>query len=222
MEGNIMWEVFLYINPLCSYCLKVEQAIIDFTRKHDIDTQYHFVTNYNMATINDYVQLKGFKITDIKERTCASQDVIEAAKLYKAASCQGNKKARNFLMNLQEQVNILNNPFDDNTIRRVINNSGLDYKSIMTDKESQCVSQGLKRDQQLSMEMHIQKAPTAVIFDCDDDEKPGVMINNFGESTSQENITNNINIMLERELPQDVASNVSSSGTVISLDRFRK
>lgn len=217
-----MWEVFLYINPLCSYCLKVEQAIIDFTRKHDIETQYHFVTNYNMATINDYMRLKGFKITDINERARISEEVVEAARLYKAASCQGNKKARNFLMNLQEQVNILNNPFDDNTIRRVINNSGLDYKSIMIDKESQCVTQGLKRDQQLSMEMNIQKAPTAVIFDCEDNEKPGMMINNFGESTSQESITENINIMLEQELPQETVSNISTSGTVISLDQFRK
>jgi len=215
-----MWEVFLYINPLCTYCLKVEQAMIDFTRKHEIDTQYHFVTNYNMATINDYMQLKGFKITDINERTTASQEVVEAAKLYKAASCQGNKKARNFLMNLQEQVNVLNNPFDDTTIKRTINNSGLDYKAIMVDKESQCVVQGLKRDQQLSMEMNIQKAPTAVIFDCDDEAKPGVMINDFGISTSQESINAAVNSQLECELPQ--ADECINSNTVISLDKFRR
>jgi len=215
-----MWEIFLYINPLCSYCLTVEQAIIDFTRKHDIDTQYHFVTNYNMATINDYVQLKGFKITDTEERTNASQEVVEAAKLYKAASCQGNKKARNFLMNLQEQVNVLNNPFDDTTIKRAINNSGLDYKAIMTDKESQCVVQGLKRDQQLSMEMQIQKAPTAIVFDLDHEEKPGVMINDFGDSCDPESINNNLNAMLERELPQ--SEKYVDSSTVISLDKFRR
>jgi len=218
-----MLEVFLYINPLCSYCLQVEQAIIDFTRKHDIDTQYHFVTNYNMATINDYVQLKGFKITNTEERTNASQEVVEAAKLYKAASCQGNKKARNFLMNLQEQVNVLNNPFDDTTIKRAINNSGLDYKSIMTDKESQCVVQGLKRDQQLSMEMNVQKAPTAVIFDCDNEEKPGVMITDFGDINTPEDINNNINSMLERELPHGLSNTkYADSGTVISLDKFRR
>ncbi|WP_099240447.1 DsbA family protein [Companilactobacillus farciminis] len=220
MEGNTMWEVFLYINPLCSYCLKVEQAIIDFTRKHDIDTQYHFVTNYNMATINDYMKLQGCKITDIEERNTASQQVVEAAKLYKAASCQGNKKARNFLMNLQEQVNILNNPFDDNTIKRAINNSGLDYKSIMADKESTCVVQGLKRDQQLSMEMNVVKAPTAIVFDCEDEEKPGVMIDNFGDSTSQESISKNVNAMLERELPH--TQNFARNDTVISLDKFRR
>ncbi|WP_334332328.1 DsbA family protein [Companilactobacillus sp. HBUAS59544] len=216
-----MWEVFLYINPLCSYCLRVEQSIIDFTRKHDIDTQYHFVTNYNMATINDYIQMKGFKLSDIEERNKASQEVVEAAKLYKAASCQGNKKARNFLMNLQEQVNILNNPFDDTTIRRAINNSGLDYKAIMTDKESQCVEQGLKRDQQLSMEMNVQKAPTAVIFDCENEDKPGVMINDFGNCTNTEEINRNINAMLERELPKSVSNKYVTSGTVISLDKFR-
>ncbi|WP_119327351.1 DsbA family protein [Companilactobacillus musae] len=215
-----MWEVFLYINPLCSYCLHVEQAIIDFTRKHDIETQYHFVTNYNMATINDYMQLKGFKITDIEERNNASQEVVEAAKLYKAASCQGNKKARNFLMNLQEQVNVLNNPFDDTTIKCAINNSGLDYKSIMADKDSQCVVQGLKRDQQLSMEMNIYKAPTAVVFDCENESKPGVMITDFGDSSSQEDISNSINAMLERELPR--TEKYVNSSTVISLDKFRR
>ena len=214
-----MWEIFLYINPLCSYCLKVEQAMIDFTRKHDIDTQYHFVTNYNMATINDYMNLKGFKIGNIEERNNASQEIIEAAKLYKAASCQGNKKARNFLMNLQEQVNVLNNPFDDTTIKRAINNSGLDYKAIMADKESQCVEQGLKRDQQLSMEMSVQKAPTAIVFDCDNEEKPGVMINDFGVSGTQESISCNVNAMLERELPQ---TNKCINNTVISLDKFRR
>jgi hypothetical protein len=215
-----MWEVFLYINPLCSYCLKVEQAMIDFTRKHDIDTQYHFVTNYNMATINDYMHLKGFKITDIEGRTKTSQDIVEAAKLYKAASCQGNKKARNFLMNLQEQINVLNNPFDDTTIKRTINNSGLDYKSIMADKDSECVVQGLKRDQQLSMEMHVQKAPAAVVFDCEDETKPGVMISDFGPSETQESINSTVNALLEQELPQ--AANYNDPCTVISLDKFRR
>ena len=218
-----MWEVFLYINPLCSYCLKVEQAIIDFTRKHDIDTQYHFVTNYNMATLNDYMQQQGFKITNIEERTNATQEVMEAAKLYKAASCQGNKKARNFLMNLQEQINVLNNPFDDTTIKRAINNSGLDYKAIMTDKDSQCVVNGLKRDQQLSMEMNVLKAPTAVVFDCDNEDKPGVMINDFGESETQEDINSTINALLEQELPQSISNNnYADTNTVISLDKFRR
>ncbi|AUI71613.1 DsbA family protein [Companilactobacillus alimentarius] len=217
-----MWEVFIYINPLCSYCLRVEQSIIDFTRKHNIDTQYHFVTNCNMATINDYLQQKGYKISNIEERNNASKEVIEAAKLYKAASCQGNKKARNFLMNLQEQVNVLNNPFDNTTIRRAVNNSGLDYKAIMTDKDSQCVVQGLKRDQQLSMEMSVQKAPTAVIFDCEDEQKPGVMINDFGNAASQDDISKNINLMLERELPKNETSRFVESGTVVSLDKFRR
>ncbi|MQS75868.1 DsbA family protein [Companilactobacillus halodurans] len=216
-----MWEVFLYINPLCSYCLRVEQAIIDFTRKHDIETQYHFVTNYNMATINGYMHLKGCKISDTKTRNKATHEVVEAAKLYKAASCQGNKKARNFLMDLQEQVNVLNNPFDDTTIRTAINNSGLDYKAIMADKDSQCVIQGLKRDQQLSMEMNIKKAPTAVVFDCENEEKTGIMINDFGEINSQEEISSNVNALLERELPQTDDGYVDSS-TVISLDKFRR
>ncbi|KRK78381.1 hypothetical protein FC67_GL000950 [Companilactobacillus alimentarius DSM 20249] len=175
-----------------------------------------------MATINDYLQQKGYKISNIEERNNASKEVIEAAKLYKAASCQGNKKARNFLMNLQEQVNVLNNPFDNTTIRRAVNNSGLDYKAIMTDKDSQCVVQGLKRDQQLSMEMSVQKAPTAVIFDCEDEQKPGVMINDFGNAASQDDISKNINLMLERELPKNETSRFVESGTVVSLDKFRR
>src|SRR5699024_10614455 len=112
-----MWEVFLYINPLCSYCLKVEQAIIDFTRKHDIETQYHFVTTNNMETINEYMQLKGYQLCDLQNRSKVSTDIYEAASLYKAASCQGNKKARNFLMNLQEQINVLDNPFNAESVK---------------------------------------------------------------------------------------------------------
>lgn len=221
MEGIKMWEVFIYINPVCSYCLKVEQSIIDFTRKHEIETQYHFVTNYNMETINEYIQLQGYKLCDLEQRAKATQEVEEAARLYKAASCQGNKKARNFLMNLQEQINVLNNPFDDETVKTAIVNSGLDYKSIMSEKSSDCVELGIKRDMQLSKEMHIEKAPTIVIFDNEHPEKPGLMINDFGSKTSEEVINQNLTMMLEATMPEVKPAYINNN-TVVSIDQFRR
>jgi Predicted dithiol-disulfide isomerase involved in polyketide biosynthesis len=216
-----MWEVFLYINPLCSYCFKVEQAIIDFTRKHDIDTQYHFVTTYNMETINSYMNIKGYKLNDLEKRTEVSKEVYDASCLYKAASCQGNKKARNFLMSLQEQINTLGNPFDETSIKSAINSSGLDYDAIMEDKDSECVEQGIKHDQQLAKEMNIIKAPTAVIFDCDNEQRPGVMINDFGSTDSSELICENLAAMLETAMPETAPQPIHSS-TVINIAKFRR
>ncbi|WP_057764962.1 DsbA family protein [Companilactobacillus tucceti] len=217
-----MWEVFLYINPLCSYCLKVEQAIIDFTRKHDIETQYHFVTTNNMETINEYMQLKGYQLCDLQNRSKVSTDIYEAASLYKAASCQGNKKARNFLMNLQEQINVLDNPFNAESVKVAINDSGLDYEAIMEDKQSECVEQGIQRDQQLAIEMNITKAPTVVVFDLNNEDRPGVMIDDFGSKTSEEVINSNLTAMLEAAIPEVAEQPTINSSTVISLDKFRR
>ncbi|AKP68182.1 DsbA family protein [Companilactobacillus ginsenosidimutans] len=215
-----MWEVFLYINPLCSYCLKVERSIIDFTRKNNIDTQYHFVTTYNMATITDYMLMKGFNPNNIEKRNEVTENIYEAACLYKAAACQGNKKARSFLMNIQNEVNIEEKPFCEDTIKTAVENSGLDFKAIITEKNSEGVKRAVKKDQELTCEMNIEKAPTVVIFDDDDPRKPGLMINKFGGDTSEDIISENLTEMLEKTMPHKAAN--GSENRIIRMDNFRR
>lgn len=220
-----MWEVFLYINPLCSYCLKVERSIIDFTRKNNIDTQYHFVTTYNMATITDYMMMKGFKPSDLEKRNEVTENIYEAACLYKAAACQGNKKARSFLMNIQNEVNIQGNPFDEETIKVAVENSGLDFKAIITEKNSDGVKKAVKKDQELACQMQIEKAPTVVVFDDDNPLKPGVMINKFGSETSEDVINENLTAMLEKTMPHQITggeSEFNQEHRVINIDNFRR
>ncbi|WP_125771376.1 DsbA family protein [Companilactobacillus furfuricola] len=219
-----MWEVFLYINPLCSYCLKVERSIIDFTRKNNIDTQYHFVTTFNMATITDYMLMKGYKPADLQKRNEVTENIYEAALLYKAAACQGNKKARSFLMNLQNQVNVLGNPFNEDTIKVAVENSGLNFKAIMKEKDSDTVKKAVKKDQELTCQMNIEKAPTVIVFDDDDPSKPGVMINKFGSVTSEDIINENLSAMLEKTMPTAKESDIefNQQSRIIYFENFRR
>ncbi len=220
-----MWEVFLYINPLCSYCLKVERSIIDFTRKNNIDTQYHFVTTYNMATITDYMLMKGYKPSDLEKRNEVTENIYEAACLFKAAACQGNKKARNFLMNIQNEVNIEGKPFNESTIKVAVENSGLDFKAIITEKNSEAVTKAVKKDQELTCEMNIEKAPTVVIFDDDNPQQPGIMIDKFGGDTSEDIINENLTAMLEKAIPNPVSAgsvDFDCRSRIINIDNFRR
>ncbi|MQS45626.1 DsbA family protein [Companilactobacillus mishanensis] len=220
-----MWEVFLYINPLCSFCLKVEQSIIDFTRKNNIDTQYHFVTTSNMETIKDYMILKGMKPCDLEGRIGVTQDVYDASLLYKAAACQGNKKARNLLMNLQQEVNTNQRPYNDETIKLAVEKSGLDYKAIMTEKSGDAVKEAVKKDQELACKMHVEKAPTVIVFDDEDPTKPGVMINQFGSETSEEIINENLIAMLEKTMPHQISepkSKYYTNDSIINIERYRR
>lgn len=220
-----MWEVFLYINPLCSYCLKVERSIINFTRKNDIDTQFHFVTTFNMATINDYMLMKGYKPGDLEKRNEVTENIFEAACLYKAAACQGNKKARNFLMNIQNEVNVKGNPFDEKTIKRAVENSGLDYKAIVAEKDSEAVMKAVKKDQELTCQMNVKKAPTVVVFDDDAPDQPGLMINSFGDSMDEESINQNLSALLEKSMPQQFDSEQGDyhrQCDIIYIENFRR
>lgn len=219
-----MWEVFLYINPLCSYCLKVERSIIDFTRKNNIDTQYHFVTTYNMATITDYMLMKGYKPSDLEKRNEVTENIYEAACLYKAAACQGNKKARNLLMNLQDQVNVQGKPFNEATVKIAAENSGLNFKAIVKEKGSEAVKKAVKKDQELTCEMGIKKAPTVVVFDDNHPRQPGVMLTKFGSNSSEEIINENLTAMLERAMPQQIHDNAQHhhENRVINLSNFRR
>lgn len=219
-----MWEVFLYINPLCSYCLKVERSIIDFTSKNNIDTQYHFVTTYNMATITDYMLMKGYKPSDLEKRNEVTENIYEAACLYKAAACQGNKKARNLLMNLQDQVNVQGKPFNEATVKIAAENSGLNFKAIVKEKGSEAVKKAVKKDQELTCEMDIKKAPTVVVFDDNRPRQPGVMLTKFGSNSSEEIINENLTAMLERAMPQQIHDNAQHhhENRVINLSNFRR
>ncbi|WP_129044639.1 DsbA family protein [Companilactobacillus metriopterae] len=218
-----MWEIFLYVNPLCSYCLNVEQSIIDFTRKNSISTQFHFITTYNMETINEYLEMKGCKLSDLDERTKCTKEIYDAALLYKSATFQGNKKARIFLMRMQDQINVQNLPFNEKTIMDAAIYAGLEYDTIMSYKDSESVEQGLKRDQQLIKDMNIRKAPSIVIFDNANPEEPGLVINDFGDDRDKQSIEDNLNDLLSRTLlePSEQPS-LKQEAKVLNFNDFRK
>lgn len=177
-----MWEVFLFVNPLGSYCLKTEEAILNFVEKHNIQAHFNFVAITNPSNVTDILENVYHDTNDLQLRNEVTLSAYDAALTYKAASCQGKKKARELLMKIQYAFNHLNREYDNNLLQEIAEDLKLDYKEIVADKKCDLVNASFKSDQLLAREMNVTKTPSTVIFNYDLEDSTGMLIDNCQSS----------------------------------------
>lgn len=177
-EKTIVWEVFLFVNPLGSYCLKTEQAILDFVEKHNIQAHFNFVAITNPTNVNDILENVYHETNNLQLRNQITLSAYDAALTYKAAACQGKKKARELLMMIQNAFNNLNREYNNDLLQEIITELKLDYNEIIADKNCDLVNSSFQADQLLAREMNVTKTPSTVIFNYDSDDSNGLLIDN--------------------------------------------
>lgn len=205
-----MWEIFLFINPLGEYCFKTEKTIMDFVKKQNISAHFNFVTITNLSNINDIMARMNLNLYDLQLRNEFTELVYDAALTYKAAACQGKKKARALLMTLQYSFNELNLSYSEDLVKRVSEKINLDYDELITDKQCEMVINSVKSDQLLAQEMNVTKTPSTVIFDYNSEDNNGVLL----ESCSEEELNDILMDLYQR--------NMTKAADIIDLRYFQQ
>ncbi|MGR3741493.1 DsbA family protein [Companilactobacillus sp. DQM5] len=193
-----MWEVFLFVNPLGSYCLNTETTILNFVDDHNIQAHFNFIAVNNLKNITDFMNRTNMDTSDLQLRNEITLSCYDAALTYKAASCQGQKKARQLLMKIQYAINELNAEYNEDLIKNSAKELHIDYEELLADKECDLINSSFEADQLLAQEMNVTQTPSTVIFNYDSDDQNGILIDNH----SKEDLENILFDLYKNNQPQ--------------------
>ena len=99
-----MIEIYLFVNPLGAICLSSEKRLLNFVQTSEQKIQFRLMPLVNMQTITDVMKRYNIPKHDIDARNKLFENTYAAALDAKALQLQGKKKARKFLMQMQEEV----------------------------------------------------------------------------------------------------------------------
>ena len=161
-----MLDMYLFINPLGSACYHTEQNILKLGDSLNEKINFTFVPLMNFKTINDVMCRMNIPLNNVDIRNRLSENIYHSSIDFKAASFQGKKKGRNFLLNVQQLVVNDQKDYNFETIKLAAQKSGLDWDIFEQDRHSKLAIEAFKQDQELATEMNVTEHPTIVVYDC--------------------------------------------------------
>ena len=160
-----IFELFLFVNPLGTYCYRCENELLKFVRNSEFKVHYHFLTFHNLQTVNQYMKNQKLPVTDLDLRNDIYMKIYDAALSYKAALLQGKRLGHQFLIELQQQIHQQKREYTDDLLEEILNKVEIDKKMFYEDKSSSAVKKAYDRDLQIAQEMNVTHTPSLVIFD---------------------------------------------------------
>lgn len=165
---NNIVEVFLFVNPLGTTCYETEKMIESFSNERDEKVKVRFIPLLNFHTIGNII-----KETDnqtLSNRNQVYTDSFHASLAFQAASMQGKKKGRKFLMALQDKVINEGKEVTKELFTQIAEMIKLDLEMFEEDFQSDISKSAFKKDQKLAQEMKIQNAPSCVLYSGNNDD----------------------------------------------------
>ena len=160
-----IFELFLFVNPLGTYCYRCENELLKFVRNSEFKVHYHFLTFHNLQTVNQYMKNQKLPVTDLDLRNDIYMKIYDAALSYKAALLQGKRLGHQFLIELQQQIHQHKREYNDDLLEEILNKIEIDKKMFYEHKSSSAVKKAYDRDLQIAQEMNVTHTPSLVIFD---------------------------------------------------------
>ncbi|MDF7672329.1 DsbA family protein [Lactobacillus sp. ESL0701] len=160
-----MFEIFLFVNPIGIYCYDTELLIKQATNELNIDTCFNYIPITNTKVITADVirrRKEGQKLTDVSKYTMASFQTLH---IYHAIKFEyGNKKARAYLVELQQALNVNFNLYSENLQRKIAKKLNLDFNKINNPKANKYIDKSIKQDMELAEKMNVRNTPTTIIY----------------------------------------------------------
>lgn len=159
-------EIYLFVDPFDNDSFKAEKIVTQVSKNLNTKFSIHFVPMLTLKTINNN----------------SSQQLANAAYNlildFKAASFQGKRCGRQFLMASQTALIEKQLPYSDQLIKQIAEQIGLDLEMFVEDRRSDLAHKCFKNDQHIVNEMQVNQPASAVIFNSTVDNN-GILINNL-------------------------------------------
>nr|WP_321315895.1 DsbA family protein [uncultured Ligilactobacillus sp.] len=155
-----MLEVYLFINPISETCYQTEKKIINLLNESNYKIRFRVLPLLTLSTVNYAMEHIGLPCV---MRNQIVDTLYHASLDYEAALFQGQKRGRDFLINIQECTLRNNFKYSEKMVRNVAQISHLDWKIFEEDRKSKLAVKTFRKDQQIAAEMNISTYPTVVL-----------------------------------------------------------
>lgn len=162
-----MLEVYLFINPLGSRCMKSEKCILRLADQIFGDISYQFIPLLNPQMIDQHLKATNQDCHNLNLRNKQFNLHYRIILDYKAALFQGKKKGRLFLLNLQNQLVKQSQPYSEKLVLEVAKHVHLDLAMFKEDRQSELARRAFQADQRLASEMNVAAPSTAILYNAD-------------------------------------------------------
>ncbi|MBK0347612.1 DsbA family protein [Aerococcaceae bacterium zg-ZJ1578] len=160
-----VFEFYLFVNPLGQKCYVCECELQKTLTKISTNVDIHVICFHNQQIVSDFMKQLNIPSSDLTSRNYIYQSVYLASLAYKAATMQGKKKGRRFLMRMQEEIDGYLERFSDQFILDLAEEVGLDMMTFKEDLESDYARDLVFQDLQIAKEMAVEGTPTLVMFE---------------------------------------------------------
>lgn len=165
-----MFELFFFVNPIGGTCHECEKIAFQTMQQYNKKYNYHLIPMASMPSIID--ALKNNKGNyDLNLFNQFSGDTFNAIKDFHSIKLlKGNKLAKQFVLNLQEMVNIQKCKYSEELVLQLINNFDLSAKTFKEMRQSEYVNMSIDEDLKLINTFNIKVTPTIIIYNYAKDE----------------------------------------------------
>lgn len=186
-----LFEFYLFVNPLGRKSYYAEQELNKTVNMIAAKVDIHILTFHNQKIITEFMKHLGAPVNDLKTRNQIYRTVYQASLAYKAASMQGKRKGRIFLMKMQQHIQGDFDLFTKEFVYDLVREVGLDLETFQEDFQSDFVRQLYLNDQKIAVDMQVERTPSLVVFENSID---GFLVD--GKITCQ-NILSQLDDMME-------------------------
>ncbi|WP_291293032.1 DsbA family protein [Enterococcus sp.] len=171
-----MIEIYLFVNPIGPICYQSELTLLDALSDQRKKIQLHILPIMNLHTVGISMDYLSMDKTDLDLRNQQTNQIYEASLDYKAAQLQGRKIARDFLLKLQCQVGVNNEPYSPELVKQLFAETNGDLEMFLEDRASELIKQNFAADQSVAREMGISMSPSAVVYNFGCERDYGVLL----------------------------------------------
>lgn len=172
---NEMIEIYLFINPIDATCFQAEKEVLNFIEKAAGRIHVNFIPVHNLTTVTHYLSTNNLPKSDLELRNAVHSVTYDICLYYTAATMQGKKKGRNFLLELQHALLEENRIFSENLILEAAELAKLDIPMFLEDKELDFTKTSFEADQKIACEVNASTTPSCLLFN-DNHKEYGLLI----------------------------------------------
>lgn len=160
-----LFEFYLFINPIGTLCQAMEKEVAKTIRQIDAKTEINIICFTPQQVVTQHMKRLNIPTHDLNQRNQVFKELYLASLAHKAATLQGKRKGRNFLLALQRWSKHSNEHLTERVLESLALSVDLDIELFHSDRQSQYVQDLYLRDQQIAHEMNVKQTPTLVIFE---------------------------------------------------------
>lgn len=170
-------DIYLFINPLDINCVPCIDEFTNYTTMWQHKIYIHIIPYCNLKTVHNYLKNNNLDVTNLALHNNIYNLIYEISLLFKAISCQGKKKAFEFLQRLTQIKQAQRHELTTADLNEIIQQCHLDLNAILSECHNEHTRSCYMQDLKIANQFKVQKTPSVVIFDSYDNE--GILLNNI-------------------------------------------